>query len=410
MTLEARDVSAGYRLAPVLHDVACRIERGRLAALVGPNGSGKSTLLRCLARALPPGRGSVLLDGENLYALSPRRAAARLAYVPQDHPVGFAFTPGELAALGAEANPREGSAERTRQALGDLDLEPLAGRSLLTLSGGERQRAFAARALAQDADFLLFDEPTAHLDLRHQQQLLQRLRRAARDENRAVLLVLHDLNLAARWADDVLLLREGRIVAAGEPIAVLTPERLRAVYQTSVYIPKIPVGGRPWILTLPALPEENDPAGMGPVHVLCGGGTGAPILAALREAGVATTAGILSPHDPDAEAARALGIAYTPVAPFSPVGEAELRVDTPYLQAARHVIVAPFPVGPGNVALLRAAAERAGSILLLADPGEDVRARDHTPDGEGARLWRALEAGAQVAHGIDEIVALAGRL
>lgn len=408
MTLEARSVFVGYGGTPILRDAACRIAAGNITVLVGPNGSGKSTLLRCLARGLTPQAGSILLDGQDLYALRPRRAAERLAYVPQENSAGFDFTVRELVALGAEAGPaRDGTRslrQQIEQALGDLDLEALAGRSLLTLSGGERQRAFIARALAQDTDFLLLDEPTAHLDLRHQQRLLQRLRQAAREGGKAVLIVLHDLNLAARWADAVLLLGEGRIVAAGTPTVVLTPERLRAIYQTNVYVPRLPLGGQPWVLPLPASPVDRMDA---PVHVLCGGGAGAPVLAALREAGIPVTAGVLAPHDPDAEAARALGIPYTPVAPFSSIGATELGEDAERQRSARYVLVTPFPLGPMNMALLRSAAERlaaGGSLLLLAPPGEMVAARDHT-GGEGARLWESLEARAVVVESVERLIA-----
>lgn len=412
MLLEARGVSAAYGHVPVLRNADCRIAAGRLTALVGPNGSGKSTLLRCFAQGLPPQTGSILLDEQDLYRIRPREAAARLAYVPQENLAGFGFTIRELVALGAEAAPLRqsavGSPERIERALRDLDLETLAGRSLLTLSGGERQRAFIARALAQDPDFLLLDEPTAHLDLRHQQRLLQRLRFAARREGKAVLVVLHDLNLAAHWADDLLLLSDGQIVAAGTPGAVLTPERLKTVYQTDVYMPRLPAIGQPWALPLPAAFCREDSGEVpGAVHVLCGGGAGTPVLAALREAGVPLTAGILGPRDPDAETARALGIPYTPVAPFCSIGGAELGEDAERQRTARHVVVTPFPIGPMNVALLQAATEQiaAGeSLLLLAPPGDLVAARDHT-GGEGARLWQSLEARVHVVKSVEDLIA-----
>jgi iron complex transport system ATP-binding protein len=132
-----------------------------------------------------------------------------------------------------------------------LDLEALRSRSLLSLSGGERQRAFVARALAQDADHLLLDEPTAHLDLRHQVALLEVVREAAHERGKGALLVLHDLDLAARYADNLLLLHQGRLAAAGAAESVLTPERIRAVYQTNVYLFTHPATGRPSVTALP---------------------------------------------------------------------------------------------------------------------------------------------------------------
>ena len=401
MSLVARDLWAGYRRDTVVRAVSCTITPGQMTAVIGPNGSGKSTLVRCLARALPPRRGAVLLDGADLYALSPRKTAAYLAYAPQETAIGFDFTVRELVALGAEraATPTPPLAERVMQALRTLDLEPLAGRSLLTLSGGERQRAAIARALAQSTPYLLLDEPTAHLDLRHQIQLLHLLRRAAREQGRAVLVVLHDLNQAAGYADTLLLLQHGQILAQGAPPAVLTPEQLGQVYQTPVYVKRHPASGRPWVLTPPPSEDVADqaPAAPDPVHVLCGGGTGTPLLAALRGARVPVTAGILSPLDGDAETADALGIVYTPDAPFSPVSENALLADAVLRRRARHVVVSDFPIGPGNLALLQAAAESAAagqSVVLLA--GDAIRERDFT-GGEGQRVWEALRRQARIA-------------
>lgn len=413
MSLRADGVSLRYTRNPVVHEASCTAERGKITALIGPNGSGKSTLLRCLARGMKPLEGSVLLEEQDLYALNARQAARRIGYVPQESAAGFEFTVGEIVALGADAAARDAPprAARIENALALLDLRALAEKSLLSLSGGERQRAAIARAIAQDGAYLLLDEPTAHLDLRHQIRLLQEMQRLTREQRKAVLVVLHDLNLAATYADEIVLMKEGRVAAAGTPESVFSPERLASVYQTYVYVKRHPASGRPWVLAAPYRPDGEDaPPDHHPsaraVHLLCGGGTGTALMAALRAARVPVTAGILSPLDTDAETAAALGIAYTPDAPFSPLSSAALAADALLRRAARQVVVADFPIGPGNLALLEAAAEAAREgqeVILIA--GAPIRERDFT-GGAGQRQWERLRAQARVVEDPEALVAL----
>ncbi len=237
-TLSSDAVSAGYAARqPILHEVSVFVRRGEVAALIGPNGSGKSTLLRVLGGALKPFGGHVTVSGESVYKMSARTLARSVAFVPQDNPAPFAFTVEELIALGANAAEPSGAPPadaRIENALRLFDLLDFAGRSLTNLSGGERQRAALARAWAQNTPFVLLDEPTAHLDLRHQSLLIQAVQHAARVEQRAVLLVLHDLNLAHDCADQFFLLDRGRVVARGAAGDVLIPPVLEPVYQTSV--------------------------------------------------------------------------------------------------------------------------------------------------------------------------------
>lgn len=250
-TLAAEAIWAGYGSAlPALRNVSCQVACGTVTVLVGPNGSGKSTLLRCLAHALAPRQGRVVVDGHDLRALRPAALAALIAFVPQTVPPPFAFSVRELVGLSARVQP-----DALQSALRDLDLEPLAEHSLPHLSGGQLQRAFLARALAQNTPFLLLDEPLAHLDLRHQVRLLDRLRALTRSENKAVLLVLHDLNLAARCADRVVLLDNGEIAAQGGVADVFQQAILTTVYQTPIFVSFDARSGRPFVS--PAAPDQD---------------------------------------------------------------------------------------------------------------------------------------------------------
>jgi iron complex transport system ATP-binding protein len=244
--LAARSLVASHRRRVVLHEVDIDLPRGAVVALIGPNASGKSTLVRCLAGAHLPNSGQVSINGQDIRRLTTRQVSRHIAFLPQDTTVAFAFTVDELLDLASSGNAVP-SNRRRPQILRQLDLEALQHRSLLTLSGGERQRAAAARAFLQPSEYLLLDEPTAHLDLRHQALLLDASRQTAHDEGRGVLVVLHDLNLAAAFADRIVLLSNGRVVATGTPEEVLTLERLLAVYGTTLRVSRDAASDRPLI-------------------------------------------------------------------------------------------------------------------------------------------------------------------
>jgi len=228
--LEARGVAAGYGTRAVIEGVSLAIEAGESLAIVGPNAVGKSTLLRVLLGELLPLQGDVLLGGRPLREWRPEERARRMALVPQSARYDLEFSVREMVAIGRAPRSAGWGLETVEdrkvieQALADLELDQLRTRAFSELSGGERQRVLFARALVQEAEILLLDEPTAHLDLAHQLLVLERLQAHTKGGGSAVV-VLHDLTLAMRL-DRVAVLEEGHVVAEGPPQAVLTPERL----------------------------------------------------------------------------------------------------------------------------------------------------------------------------------------
>jgi len=234
--LEIRGLSAGYRGRPVIENLSLQpVEAGKLVALVGPNAAGKSTLLRALA-GLIAARGTIALGGQDLVALSPRARAALVSFMPQDLPHGAGLTVIEAVLSSLKASPlgegnigvgeAHGRAARSLQRVG---IAEIALESLDRLSGGQRQLAGIAQSLARDPQLLLLDEPTSALDLRHQLEVMSLLRGIAA-EGRIVVVVLHDLSLAARWADRVVLLDKGRVHADAAPFEAITAESIAAVY------------------------------------------------------------------------------------------------------------------------------------------------------------------------------------
>ncbi len=234
---------AGYRL--LVEGVSLSLLPGRVVGLVGPNGAGKSTLLRLLNGLLPPAAGAVYLSGADLSGLPPERVARRVARVPQQLPGDLDFTVLEVVLMGRYALStgwQETAADRNLAlaALGRTGTAHLADRPYSHLSGGERQRVIMARALAQEPQVLLLDEPTASLDLRHQLETLAVVRELAVTGRVAALAAIHDLSLAARSCDELLLMDKGRAVATGPPEEVLTPAALRQVFGVEAVVERHP--------------------------------------------------------------------------------------------------------------------------------------------------------------------------
>jgi iron complex transport system ATP-binding protein len=242
MVLEAAGVSYAYGPRAVLHDVDLHVAAGEVVGVIGPNGSGKTTLVRLLAGLVPPDAGVVRADGRALATWRRAELARRIAVVPQDVTIEFPFTAlevvlmGRAPYLGPLGFPTTHDLTVARAAMERLDVATLDDRPLDRLSGGERQRVLLARALAQEPDVLLLDEPTTHLDLRHQAGVHDVVRALARERGVGTITVLHDLNLAAMYCDRLVLLAGGRVVAAGAPADVLTERTLTAAYQTDVYV------------------------------------------------------------------------------------------------------------------------------------------------------------------------------
>lgn len=244
-----------YGAIPALDGVTLQIARGEFAGIVGPNGSGKTTLLRVINALLIPERGAVWLEGRQVAALSPRLVAATVAVVPQQSRGGFGFTAHEIVLMGRSPHlpplAAEGSRDLAivREAMERTRTWHLRGRPVDELSGGERQRVLLARALAQDPRVLLLDEPTAHLDISYQVEMMD-LVRGLVGEGLTTVAALHDLNLAAMYCDRLVLLDRGRIAAMGTPAEVLTPERLQAVYGAVVTVHPHPASGRPHLIVI----------------------------------------------------------------------------------------------------------------------------------------------------------------
>ena len=255
--LDLQSLTAGYRKSIIaLRDVSLSVACGEMLAVVGPNGSGKSTLLRVASGVLAPLAGRVLVAGHDVQRYSRRELARLTAVVPQDTLVEFPFSVEELVLMGRAPHlgrfgfPGARDLSIAREAMLRVGVEHLARRALLELSGGERQRVIIARALVQEPRILLLDEPTAHLDIRHQVEIYDLMAELNAERGLTIVSVLHDLNLAAMYFPRVALLSDGRLYGAGATAEVLTYSTIRSVYGTEVYVAQNDVTGTINILPL----------------------------------------------------------------------------------------------------------------------------------------------------------------
>lgn len=254
--LECQGVGFAYPAATgafAIHGLSFDVKAGETFGVIGPNASGKTTLVRLLSRVLAPSSGRIRLGGTDLARLSGAEVARQVAVVPQDLPRSFPHTVEELVLMGryprAPGRFFESPHDRTaaRRAMDAVGVTPLRGALLDRLSGGERQRAILARALAQEPRLLVLDEPTAHLDLRHQVECAGLLRRLGREAGLTVLLVSHDLTFAAELCDRLLLMAGGAAVRVGPPEAVIDEAVLESAYGCRVLVDKHPISRRPTI-------------------------------------------------------------------------------------------------------------------------------------------------------------------
>lgn len=239
-----------------IRELSFAVAPGEVLGLIGPNAAGKTTVIRLLSKVLAPSRGAIYVQGEALRSLGRAEVARRVAVVPQDVAQGFPFTAQELVLMGRFAHApgrffeSPADVRIAREAMELTGVQSLAGETLDRLSGGERQRVVLARALAQEPRLLVLDEPTAHLDLRYQAECVALLRRLHREQGLGILLVSHDLNMAAELSDRLLLMSSGAAVTMGTPEEVLQESTLERVYGCRVVVDKHPTTGRPMVSVL----------------------------------------------------------------------------------------------------------------------------------------------------------------
>ena len=407
--LAFRGVTAGYKARTVLREVDFEIAEGEFVSLIGPNGSGKSTMLKTATGLVKPLEGRVELFGREVSSLKPRERASLIGVVPQKLESPMAFTVAEIVMIGRSVRGRWGgpdaadydSAERAMIYTNVLDLKD---RLFNQLSAGEQQRTALAMALAQEPRIIMLDESIAHLDINHSQEVLRILMNINREEKITVLLVSHDLNLAAQIADRLMLVDKGRLVRNGSPGEVMQEELLRRVYDCDLRVRRDPFSGNPVVSGVLDAALRRPPV-QKRLHVISGGGSGIELFRRLLIEGFDVTAGVLNRLDSDSEAARALDIPAVLEQPFSPVGGEALSQARRMVEAADGVVAGLVPFGPGNLVNLDLAelALKAGKPVWLA---AGIASRDYTPGkAAAAKAQQLIDGGAAEWSSIHELMA-----
>ncbi|MDN5706503.1 ABC transporter ATP-binding protein [Corynebacterium casei] len=254
--LSASEVSVGYGERSVIEKLSVDIKRGAVTSIVGPNGCGKSTLLRAMARLLNPSHGEIVLDGKSIHDIPTRKLATKLGLLPQTPIAPDGIVVADL--VGRGRTPHQGVLGRwiqqdydiVAESLETTGISDLAERSIDEISGGQRQRVWIAMALAQRTDTLLLDEPTTYLDVKHQLDVLDLLTELNRDRGTTIVMVLHDLNLAARYSDELVAVSKGKVFAHGHPREVITKENVKSVFGIDSVIINDPVSDHPAVMPI----------------------------------------------------------------------------------------------------------------------------------------------------------------
>ncbi|WGI16808.1 ABC transporter ATP-binding protein [Methanonatronarchaeum sp. AMET-Sl] len=391
-----------------LKEIEFNVDSKEFFGIIGPNGSGKTTLLKCISGVLEPYKGRVLINGNDVSDLSRSEVAREVAVVPQQVRIGFDFSVKEVVQMGriahqsffsADYNDDSDVVQESLEMTGATDLKD---RNASSLSGGELQRVIISRAIAQNTDTILLDEPTSHLDINHQIEIVSLAKELSKEK--CIVGIFHDLNLASQFCDRLLLLNKGEVKCIGEPQEVLTPRNIKDTYGIDVVVKKHPLTGS--IYVTPFSESKNIEGlenGDTRIHVICGGGSGNQLLYELKKEGYLLSTGVLNNLDSDKEVAESIDIPIVSEAPFSEITKEAFDQNMEFIDRSDIVVISEIPIGNGNLKNL-VAAEKAlnKGKTVIAIESIPVEKRDYT-NGKGTEIYNKLkENGLIVAQDIKE--------
>jgi iron complex transport system ATP-binding protein len=392
--LQARGLTWRVGNATIVDRLDIEIQRGELVGVIGPNGAGKTTLLRLLAGVRSPSAGEVLLDGRAVAGMDSRGRARRLSFMTQDISQVFPFSVMEILLMGRYPHlgrfQSEGADDvaRARRMLSYVGLTAMEDRGFNGLSGGERQLVLFAKALVQDTDGLLLDEPSSSLDIHHEDRIFSMCQELAR-EGRAVVASVHNLSVAAHYCTRLVLLQKGRIACEGRPEQVLRSDILDTVYGVRTMVsPSLATGS----LTVTVVPRDTGAAGAR-VHLIGGAGSAVNLTRELFRLGCSLTGGIAHEYDSDDKLWKSLGIRCMTVGAFSRITDEQIRDAAPFVEEADLTVLCSFPVGQGNLGNLKLAA-RAKRLVVLKPGPEEMPRTFFSP--EGRALFEQVCGGARI--------------
>ncbi|KNZ41174.1 ABC transporter [Acetobacterium bakii] len=367
--LNFRNVVAGYGDADILSRFNAVVCQGEFVGLIGPNGAGKSTLLKCLSGLLPLKSGEIILEGKDNTTYSQRQRAQMVAVVPQSFDIDYDFSVEDIVLMGR--NPYLSFKVKESQYDYDVVTEAMHATKTLqfrkrlfnTLSGGEKQRVIIARAIAQEPDIILLDEPTSALDIHHQIEIMELIRNLNLKKSMTVVAVLHDINLASRYCNRLVLMKNGSVIVDGTPEQVITEENLKKVYDMKMFIQENKLFGKPEIIPLRVIKEAEFYHSLR-VHVICGGNNASQILEELEAMGHRVTAGVVNQGSDDWMVCDALGIPMIEERPFTVISNENQAKNMELMKDCDVILISDLPFGHGNVNNLKGLEDLKGTIYF----------------------------------------------
>ncbi len=389
--LRFENVTVKYDKHEVLKDFSCDVFGGEFVSMIGPNGSGKSTLINAVMGSVELSGGKIYLGNKNNEDYTAKERARFAAVVPQNFNTAFGFKVRDIVMMGRNPYLKRMQTETIEdirivdEALKLTNTLHLKDRKITSLSGGERQRVIIAGALAQKPKLLILDEPTNHLDIHHNLEIMQLIKELNIKDGITVFAVLHDINMAARFSDRIILLDAGKEIKSGTVREVISEEVLKPVYQIDMIVRNNRLTDSPEIVPL-RMNRQEDPVSNGlKVHVICGGGSGEMILQQLKGKGYAVSCGVLNIGDSDYEICGSLDIPVAMEAPYHPIGKQAYDENSAMIRACDIVILTDVAIGSGNllnVEILKEAEDKKIYIISAQD-------RDYT-QGQADKIIRYL--------------------
>jgi iron complex transport system ATP-binding protein len=396
----------------VLKDIDFEVFKGDFIGILGPNGSGKTTLLNNINRWLKPDSGCIYISNTNIDSLKPKVLAKHVSTVPQDISLDLAFTVEQLVLMGRNPYLNNLEAEDSSDfelaynAMKEMDIWHLKEKPAHQLSGGEKQRVLIARALTQQPKIMLLDEPTSHLDINYQWELLLLLKKLCKKNQLTIIAILHDINLASIFCDKIILLKNHKIFKMGHPNDVINKATIKEVFYMDVDINFHQDSFRP-IITF-VRQDDCRPAKrkiFNHVHVICGGGGGERLLNYLSQRNYEVSVGILNIGDTDWLTAKSLGMAVIEEMPFSPLSEEKLYENMQHIERADVVVLADIPFGHGNIKNLTCLKNVVKNKKTFILEEQDISTRDYT-DGQATKLYKEIKKYSSVFNNIDDLKSL----
>lgn len=378
--LRFEHVTLGYGERDVIKDFSCSIEEGEFVSLIGPNGSGKSTLIHAITGMLPCKSGDIYIKGKNIKKTTAKERAQITAVVPQNFQVNFAFKAKEIVAMGRHPflgrmqSETEEDYRIIDEALAETGTLHLRERKVTQLSGGERQRIIISSALAQQPQLLILDEPTNHLDIQYNLEVMQLMRRLNKEKGITIFAVLHDINMASRFSDRIIVLNNGEKVEDGKARDIIKEDILKPVYKIDLVVRDNPLTDAAEIVALRSNKTAKRMTNGRRMHIICGGGSGGYWLECFHNKGWEVSCGVLNVNDSDYELCRSLGIEVISEKPYSDISSEAFDANLHAMKRADVVLLADIDVGHSNlrnIEILQSIDEAKQQLYILKGDGRD---------------------------------------